>query len=78
VLDLGLEPAEPGKKGADGGPLLITASRMDCLPGALGRAYPVLGLDGAAAGDEFDIAALQQARRGGVARPREARRGRRS
>jgi hypothetical protein len=49
VLDLGLEP---GGKGAGGGPLPITASRMDCLLDALEHAYRVLGLDRAAGGDE--------------------------
>src|ERR1700741_3091506 len=45
-LDLGLDT------GAPGGPLLITASRMGCLLGALEDAYRVLGLDQATAGDE--------------------------
>jgi len=49
VLDLGLEP---GGKGAGGGPLPITASRMDCLLDALEHAYRVLGLERAAGGDE--------------------------
>jgi len=49
VLDLGLEP---GGKGAGGGPLPVTASRMDCLLDALEHAYRVLGLDRAAGGDE--------------------------
>ena len=39
VLDLGLEPAG---KGAGGGPLPITAARMDCLLDALEHAWQVL------------------------------------
>jgi hypothetical protein len=45
-FDLGMDA------GAPGGPLPITASRMDCLLGALERAYGALGLDRAAGGDE--------------------------
>jgi hypothetical protein len=52
VLDLGLEPTEPARKGAGGGPLPITASRMDCLLDALEHAWRVLGFDRAASGDE--------------------------
>ena len=52
VLDLGLEPTGPAGKGAGGGPLPITASRMDCLLDALEQAWRVLRLDHAAAGDE--------------------------
>jgi hypothetical protein len=52
VLDLGLEPTEPTRKGARGGPLPITASRMDCLLDALEHAWQVLGLGQAAGGDE--------------------------
>jgi hypothetical protein len=52
VLDLGLEATEPARKGAGGGPLPITASRMDCLLDALEHAYRVLGLENAAARDE--------------------------
>jgi hypothetical protein len=44
-LDLGLQAAE-------GGPLPITSSRMGRLLDALEQAYRVLGLDGAAGGDE--------------------------
>jgi Transposase DDE domain len=51
-LDLGLERTEPAKRGAGGGPLPITASRMSHLTGALEHAYRVLGLEGAAGGDE--------------------------
>jgi len=51
-LDLGLEPTEPARKGAGGGPLPITASRMDCLLDALEHAWRVLGFDQAAGGDE--------------------------
>jgi hypothetical protein len=52
VLDLGLEATEPARKGAGGGPLPITASRMGHLVDALERAYRVLGLEQAAGGDE--------------------------
>ena len=45
-LDLGLDA------GAAGGPLPISASRMGCLLDALEHAYRVLGLEGAAGGDE--------------------------
>jgi hypothetical protein len=45
-LDLGMDT------GAPGGPLPITASRMDCLLGALEHAYRTLGFDRAAGGDE--------------------------
>jgi len=45
-LDLGLEA------GAPGGPLPITSSRMGHLLDALTHGYRVLGLDGAAGGDE--------------------------
>ena len=45
-LDLGLDA------GAAGGPLPITASRMDCLLDALDHAYRMLGFDRAAGGDE--------------------------
>jgi len=45
-LDLGLDT------GAPGGPLPVTASRMDCLLDALSRGYQVLGFDQAAGGDE--------------------------
>ena len=52
VLDLGLEPTEPARKGAGGGPLPITASRMECLLDVLENAWQALGLDRAAGGDE--------------------------
>jgi hypothetical protein len=52
VLDLGLEATEPAKRGAGGGPLPITASRMGHLTGALAQGYRVLGLEDAAGGDE--------------------------
>jgi hypothetical protein len=45
-LDLGLDA------GAPGGPLPIIASRMGCLIDAVEHAYRVLGLAGAAGGDE--------------------------
>jgi hypothetical protein len=45
-LDLGVDA------GAGGGPLPITASRMDCLLDALDHAYRMLGFDRAAGGDE--------------------------
>jgi Transposase DDE domain len=43
--------------GAPGGPLPITASRMDCVLDALEHAWRVLGLDGATRGDQvfFDL-----------------------
>jgi hypothetical protein len=44
-LDLGLEATDPGRDGAGGGPLPITASRMDCLIGALEHAWRILGLE---------------------------------
>lgn len=50
-LDLGLgDPAAGGVR--RGGPLPITASRMDHLWDALTRGYQVLGLDAATGGDE--------------------------
>jgi len=52
VLDLGLEATDPAGKGAGGGPLPITASRMDCLLDALSHAYRVLGFNRASGGDE--------------------------
>jgi hypothetical protein len=52
VLDLGLEATDPARRGAGGGPLPITASRMDCLLDALEHAYRLLGFDQAAGGDE--------------------------
>jgi hypothetical protein len=51
-LDLGLEATGPAQRGKGGGPLPIISSRMDCLLGALERAYQVLGFAGAAGGDE--------------------------
>jgi len=45
-LELGMDA------GAPGGPLPITASRMDCLLDALEHAYRTVGLDRAAGGDE--------------------------
>jgi len=52
VLDLGLEATDPAAKGAGGGPLPITASRMEHLLDALTHTYRVLGFDRAAGGDE--------------------------
>jgi hypothetical protein len=52
VLDLGLEVTDPGRNAAGGGPLPITASRMECLLDALERGWRVLGLEQAAAGDK--------------------------
>jgi hypothetical protein len=49
-LDLGLESTEPALRGAGGGPLPITSSRMGHLWDALERAYRVLGLEEAAVG----------------------------
>jgi hypothetical protein len=51
-LDLGLEVTEPARKGAGGGPLPITASRMGHLIDAVSRAYDALGFGRAAGGDE--------------------------
>ena len=42
----------PRSKGAGGGPLPITASRMGCLQDPLSHAYDVLGFGQAAAGEE--------------------------
>ncbi len=52
VLDLVLEATDPARKGSGGGPLPITASRMDCLLDALEHAWRMLGLQDAAGGDE--------------------------
>jgi hypothetical protein len=51
-LDLGLEATGPARRGAGGGPLPITATRMECLLDALEHAYRVLGLEDATGGDE--------------------------
>jgi hypothetical protein len=51
-LELGLERTEPARRGAGGGPLPITGSRMGHLWDALSRACDVLGFDLAAGGDE--------------------------
>jgi Transposase DDE domain len=51
-LDLGLEATEPARRGAGGGPLPITSTRMGHLLDCLDRGYRVLGLDAAAGGDE--------------------------
>ena len=51
-LDLGLERTEPGRRGAGGGPLPITSSRMGHLLEALTHVYRVLGFERAAGGDE--------------------------
>jgi hypothetical protein len=51
-LGLGLEPTGPARRGAGGGPLPVTASRMGCLLGALEHAYRILGLEDAADGDQ--------------------------
>jgi Transposase DDE domain len=51
-LDLGLEATGPARRGAGGGPLPITSTRMGVLLDALERAYRVLGFDDAAGGDE--------------------------
>src|ERR1022692_5295206 len=51
-LDLGLEVTEPARKGAGGGPLPITASRMGHLIDAVSRAYDALGFGRPAGGDE--------------------------
>jgi Transposase DDE domain len=51
-LDLGLERAEPARRGAGGGPLPITSTRMGHLWEALARGYDELGFGRAAGGDE--------------------------
>jgi len=51
-LDLGLERAEPVRRGTGGGPPPITSSRMSCLLDSLERAYRVLGFEDATGGDE--------------------------
>jgi Transposase DDE domain len=51
-LDLGLERTEPTRRGAGGGPLPITSTRMGCLLDCLEQAYRVLGFEEAAGGDE--------------------------
>src|SRR6516225_1637526 len=51
-LDLGLEVTAPARRGAGGGPLPITSSRMGHLLDSLERAYQVLGFADAAGGDE--------------------------
>jgi len=51
-LDLGLERAEPARRGAGGWPLPVLSSRMGHLADALAHVYRVLGFDHAAGGDE--------------------------
>jgi hypothetical protein len=51
-LDLGLEVTEPARRGAGGGPLPITSTRMEHLWRALSRGYDELGFGRAADGDE--------------------------
>jgi hypothetical protein len=51
-LDLGLEVTAPARRGAGGGPLPITSSRMGHLLDSLERAYQALGFADAAGGDE--------------------------
>jgi Transposase DDE domain len=51
-LDLGLEATEPARRGAGGGPLPITATRMGVLLDAVERAYRALGFAAATGGDE--------------------------
>ena len=51
-LDLGLEVTEPARRGAGGGPLPITSTRMGRLLDSLERAYRVLGFADAAGADE--------------------------
>jgi hypothetical protein len=51
-LDLGLEVTEPGRRGAGGGPLPITSTRMGHLLDSLERAYRELGFASAAGADE--------------------------
>jgi hypothetical protein len=51
-LDLGLELTDPARRGAGGGPLPITSTRMEHLWRALSRGYDELGFGQAAGGDE--------------------------
>ena len=51
-LDLGLERTGPARRGAGGGPLPITSSRMGHLWDALAYAYDELGFGQASGGDE--------------------------
>ena len=51
-LELGLELTEPARRGAGGGPLPITLTRMEHLWRALSRGYDELGFGRAAGGDE--------------------------
>jgi hypothetical protein len=51
-LDLGLERTDPARRGAGGGPLPITASRMGYLVDALEHVYRVLGFEDATGRDE--------------------------
>jgi len=51
-LDLGLELTETARRGAGGGPLPITSTRMEHLWRALSRGYDELGFGRAAGGDE--------------------------
>jgi hypothetical protein len=51
-LDLGLERTEPATRGAGGGPLPITSTRMGHLWEALSRGYDELGFGQASGGDE--------------------------
>jgi Transposase DDE domain len=51
-LDLGLERTGPAGRGAGGGPLPITSTRMEHLWQALSRGYDELGFGRAAKGDE--------------------------
>ena len=51
-LHLGLEATGPARRGAGGGPLPITSSRMGHLLDALEHAYRVLGFEEATGGDE--------------------------
>jgi Transposase DDE domain len=51
-LDLGLEVTGPARRGAGGGPLPITSTRMEHLWQALSRGYDELGFGRVAEGDE--------------------------
>jgi hypothetical protein len=51
-LDLGLERTEPARRGAGGGPLPITSTRMGHLWDALSRGYDELGFGRVTGGDE--------------------------
>jgi hypothetical protein len=57
-LDLGLEVTESARRGAGGGPLPITSTRMGHLPGSLERGYEVLGFADATGGGSRSTAPM--------------------